>query len=89
MKYWKRPISENLTYDEAKMLLNQGYFITRPEQDGFHFLAQDNKTHCILLKTGEVVVNPKEIYDTDKNDWMTAVIENEAMYAVYSQEGVK
>jgi len=36
-----------------------------------------------------VVVNPKEIYDTDKNDWMTAVIENEAMYAVYSQEGVK
>ena len=62
----------NLSYEQAKELANEGNYISRLEWDGFHFVdvAPDGeKTYVVVLKTGEMLFNPREIYDTDKNDW--------------------
>lgn len=66
------PTGFNLTYEDARALANEGNYISRLEWDGFHFvdIAPDGeKTYVVVLKTGEMLFNPREIYDTDKNDW--------------------
>lgn len=66
------PTGFNLSYADAKTLANEGNYISRLEWDGFHFIdvAPDGeRTYVIVLKTGEMLFNPNEIYDTDKNDW--------------------
>ena len=66
------PRGFNLTYAQAKELANEGNYISRLEWDGFHFVdiaPTGEKTYVIVLKTGEMLFNPNEIFDTDKNDW--------------------
>ena len=66
------PTGFNLTYEDALIQAQAGAYISRLEWDGFHFIdvAPDGeRTYVIVLKTGEMLFNPNEIYDTDKNDW--------------------
>lgn len=52
-------------------------FMTRMEWDGVHFLTK-NGTYAILLKSGEVLVNPNSVYRTDYDDWLLVTITDEA-----------
>lgn len=66
------PTGFNLTYEQAKEYAYEGSYISRLEWDGFHFIdkAPTGETnYVIVLATGEMLFNPNEIYDTDKNDW--------------------
>ena len=79
-KYWNSIIKRNLTYDDARHLIEEyptGVFITRNEWDGVHFITK-NFNYAILLKTGEVVLNPNEIYNRTSNDWLVVDINDKA-----------
>lgn len=81
MKYWEREIFKNLKYNEAERAIRNTtptHYITRPEWEGVHFYNKYGD-YCILLKSGEVVVEPEEIYDTDKQDWMVVSITEQAV----------
>lgn len=80
MKYWENKISTDLEYEVAKRQIRvyRPYYTTRPEWDGVHFYSKRGE-YCILLKTGEVLINPKEIQDADKKDWMIVTITDEAV----------
>lgn len=75
MRRWETVLCKNATYEQARKLLDKfsSCYITRREWDGVHFLNA-NKDYCILLKTGEILVNPENIMDTDKNDWMLVTV---------------
>ena len=80
MKYWDKAIVKDLSYDEAEKQAkeNRLCYITRPEWEGFHFYDKLGD-YCILLKNGDLVIFPKEIYDKDKNDWMVVSITDDAL----------
>lgn len=67
----------NLSYFEAYKLMKQGYCLTRPDWQGFHFII--GKDYMILLKDKTVLINPKEKYDIHMNDWMLVVPTKEAV----------
>lgn len=77
-KYWTEIKKSNLNYKEAiNLMQKENEFITRPEWLGFHFMSKNNE-YCILLKTGEIINNATDIWDIDKNDWITVSISYEA-----------
>lgn len=77
-KLFNNILMKNLSYDEAKKLCKEnGYFFTRLEWHGFHYIKDDN-TYLILNKDKEILINPLEIYDIDKNDWVLVDITIEA-----------
>jgi hypothetical protein len=79
MKYWDREIITNLTYAEAHRGIkntSEVHYATRPEWNGVHFYDYDGD-YCILLHTGELLINPKELMDKDKTDWMIVTITDE------------
>ena len=77
-------IKEGLTYKQAKNeLVKNGAIITSPEWKGYHFRFFAN--YCIRLANGEVIVNPEEIYDKDKNDWMIVDIEDSEMLYAFNK----
>lgn len=62
-------LKKGLTYEQARTaLLETGAMITRPDWKGYHFRYFEN--YGIRLANGDIVLNPKEILDTDKKDWM-------------------
>lgn len=62
-------LKKGLTYEQARTALEEkGAMITRPEWKGYHFRYFEN--YGIRLANGEVILNPEEIYDMDKKDWM-------------------
>lgn len=67
MKYYSRSVLRNLTYEQAVDAMEKGCLVSREEWYGIHLIH--NKKYIILLKSGEIIENPKEIYDTDKKDW--------------------
>lgn len=68
-------LKKGLTYEQAlDALLEEGAIITRPEWKGYHF--RYFKNYGIRLANGEVIMNPEEIYDTDKKDWMIVDIQD-------------
>lgn len=73
------PLGFNLSYEDALEQAQAGAYISRLEWDGFHFIdvAPDGeRTYVIVLKTGEMLFNPTEIYDKDKKDWGVVNIVN-------------
>lgn len=79
-KQYKNYINEMINYNEAEMLMKKGLFCSRKEWSGFHFIR--NGKYYIMLKTGEILINPKEVYCTDKNDWMIAFPTDEALLKI-------
>lgn len=80
-------IYEGLTYEEAKKLMVDSkliFAITRPNWLGYHFYDRKEDGGCgyvILTKDDELILDPKEIYDTDKNDWQVYLLTNwETLY---------
>jgi hypothetical protein len=70
MKYYTTITIENIGYKEALYnMRKKGKFATRPEWDGFHFITKTGH-YGIWLKTGEIILNPRERYNTDKKDWI-------------------
>ena len=68
-------LKKGLTYEQAlNALREEGAIITRPKWKGYHFRYFEN--YCIRLASGKVLVNPEEIYDTDKKDWMIVDIQD-------------
>lgn len=82
-------LEEGLTYEQAqKRLEEKGEIITRPCWLGYHFRYFDN--YCIRLANGEIIVNPEEIYDKDKEDWMVIDVEiPEVEYVIQKLEELK
>lgn len=83
MKYWVIALKCGLNYEQAKDYARRyrPIYITRPEWNGVHFFNVYGD-YCILLKTGEVVINPEEIYDTDKDDWIEVIITTDAVRTI-------
>lgn len=75
MRYYKAIIEENLTYKQAiKKAKKMDKMITRPSVwDGVHVVTEED--YKILQRTGEILVNPDEIWNTERKykDW--AVVE--------------
>ena len=66
------PVGFNLSYEDAKEIAKGGCLISREEWEGFHFIDKaptGEETYVIVLKDCSVLINPKEISDTDKDDW--------------------
>ena len=81
MRYWKKAIETNLTFDEAKQFMEfkKGfYFATRPEWQGFHYIGVDGK-YRVLFKDGHYeILDASEVWAKDKADWMIVTIKPEA-----------
>ena len=76
MKYYLRSVIRNMSYELAVQAMDKGCIVSREEWDGVHFKI--NGDYVILLKTGEILVNPEEIYCTDKRDWCIVIPSEEA-----------
>lgn len=77
-------LQEGLTYEQAREeLLENGVIITRPEWKGYHFRYFNH--YGIRLADGEIILNPKEIYDTDKNDWMIVDLEDSEVIDTFNK----
>lgn len=80
-KKYNRTIIDGLSYEsvviESNILKGKGnVFITRPDWDGVHFMFKDD--YFILTKDDQLIANPKDVYDLDKNDWMIVKITHSA-----------
>lgn len=65
-------VKTKLTYEQAKEQLEKhGRCITRPDWDGYH--TRFFSHYVIITKDLKLIVDPKEIYDIDKNDWMIVI----------------
>lgn len=77
MKYYVRSIIRGLDFDQAIRLMDRGLIVSREEWDGFHFKKKGD--YYILLKTGEVIKNPEEIYNKNSRDWCLVLPTKEAI----------
>ena len=78
-RYWNN-IEDFLDYHTAYREMNMNRertFATRKEWDGVHYINRYGE-YCILLKTGEIIVNPIEIMKMDEPDWIIVDISDEA-----------
>ena len=80
MVFYKAILEKNLTYKQALKKAKRGQAITRPiDWDGIHIETKDS--YYIVLKSGEVILNPEEIQNTDRTfkDWAVVVPTNRAL----------
>lgn len=78
MRFFKKIIENEMTYKKCLKKANKlGLAITRPEWDGIHIEVDGE--YIILCKNGEIVKNPKEIFDVKKKDWMIVEPTNRAL----------
>lgn len=83
-KLWEEVMKNNMTYDEV--LANVGFYFTRPEWDGFHFIDGIGN-HVIITKDREtLIVTEEEVFNKDSDDWMFVSITNEAVQLVTSHQ---
>lgn len=72
MKFFKAVLACDMSYKKClKSATKLNKALTRLEWDGIHIVKDDK--YYIILKNGEVLVNPKEILDSKKKDW--AIVE--------------
>jgi hypothetical protein len=83
MKLYNEISKERFCYDKAFHLMTKGAIITRDEWSGFHFLFMGN--YIIYTKDREIIINPEEIYDKDKEDWMAVLPTQEAFEDSYKK----
>ena len=83
MKLYNIISKEKLSYEKAFNLMAKGAIITRSEWDGFHLMFMGN--YVIYTKDGQIIINPKEIYDKDKNDWILVIPTQEAFEDSYKK----
>ena len=83
-KLWEEIMKEWITYEEA--VKNVGYYFTRPEWDGFHFI-DGNGQHAIVTKEREmIIVTEEEVLNKESDDWMLVSITNEAVRIVQKHQ---
>lgn len=83
-KLWEEIMKNEMTYEEA--LSKRGYYFTRPEWDGFHFI-DGSGNHVIITKDREtLIVTEEEVFNKDSNDWMLVSITNEAVILVQQHQ---
>ena len=78
-KFWSF-VEDFVSYAKAyeEMVWNrEEVFVTRKEWNGVHYINRWGE-YCILLKTGEIIVNPIEILEKDEPDWIIVEITDEA-----------
>ena len=77
MRYWKKAIQSDLTYDEAvgflKALVGQT-FITRPDWQGFHYIGMDGRYRVFFNDGHYELIETKEVWAKDKTDWMVVTL---------------
>ena len=75
---------EGLTYEQAREeLLEKGLLISRPDWKGYHFRYFDH--YGIRLADGSLILDPEEIYDTDKNDWEIIDVEDDETIDIFNE----
>lgn len=78
-KYWIQ-INDFVEYWDGyqELSLNpENVFMTRKEWLGVHYVNRHGE-YCILLRSGNIIVNPPEVYKTDESDWILVDISEEA-----------
>lgn len=88
MKLWKEIIASDKSYTEALEHIESNpstSYITRPEWEGVHFIA-NGKRYCILLKTGEVLLDKVKVYNMDKMDWLIVTLTDESIKILKDKE---
>lgn len=78
-KFWTT-FNDFVTHAEGYDILNserERAFLTRKEWYGVHYINRWGE-YCILLRTGEIIVNPIEVYKTNEEDWILVDITDEA-----------
>ena len=89
MVFYKEILEKGLTYKQALKKARRGQAVTRPaEWGGIHMEIKDS--YYIVLKTGEVLVNPEEIQNTDRTckDWAVVVPTKRALTKVVGKNEV-
>lgn len=79
-KYWTQ-VNDFVDYWEGySTILNnpETEFLTRKAWKGVHYFNRFGE-YCILLKTGQIITNPVEVYDTYEDDWVMVDVSDEAM----------
>lgn len=84
MKYYKRSIIRDLSYEQAYELMDRHLMVSREDWDGFHFKKKGD--YYILLKNGEIIKNPEEIYNKDSRDWCLVMPTLEAIEIINTLE---
>lgn len=84
MKYYVRSVIRGLNYTQAVQLMDKGLIVSREEWDGFHFKRKGD--YYILLKTGEILKNPEEVYNKDSRDWCLVLPTKEAMKIIKKEK---
>lgn len=77
MKYYTRSVIRNMTYEQALNSMNKGLYVSREEWNGLHFKRDDE--YYILLKTGEILKNPENVYNKESNDWCVVIPTKDAV----------
>lgn len=78
-KYWSE-IEEYVTYEDALIEMHcsrEVVFATRKCWSGVHYINRLGE-YCILLKNGEIIVEPQTIFDKNEIDWVIVEITEEA-----------
>lgn len=79
-KYWTMVV-DFVSYSEGYRELRdypETTFLTRKEWGGIHYINRYGE-YCILLKTGQIIINPVEVYKTDEPDWILVEATEEAL----------
>lgn len=85
MKLWEEVANSELSYQEI-MEKYKGWYFTRPEWDGFHFIDGDGN-HVVITKDRELlIVKEEEVLNKDSNDWMIVSIIGEAISMVANHQ---
>lgn len=78
-KFWIN-FNDFVTYSKGYDILDSNrecVFMTRKEWNGVHYINRWGE-YCILLRTGEIIVNPIEVFKKDEGDWILVEITEEA-----------
>lgn len=82
-------IMTDLTYEKALMYAERGFAITRFDWGGFHCIVDEK--YIVVLRNKRIIVNPSEVEDTNKNDWVVVKMSDTAkeLISLYSGRNVK
>lgn len=80
MQFWTE-IIDFVNYNEGYREIRnypETAFLTRNEWQGIHFTNRYGE-YCILLSNGHIVINPIEVFEMDKPDWVLVEVNEAAL----------
>lgn len=88
-KFWSN-IIDFVPYEEGYEEINsypEEAFLTRKEWNGVHYINR-HKEYCILLKNGEIIINPIEVFKMDEPDWILVEVDEKTMKLIKQHSSI-